>query len=98
MSIDQYLDEYGGIDYENICEYISDYKFTWCGQYINDKLFNYYDTLSTEEKSQFMEAYLDFNKSKELIIEKYTNRIVHVSLEASKQFEKSFKFGMSEKI
>ena len=97
MSIDQYLDEYGGIDYENICKYISDYKFTWCGQYINDKLFNYYDTLSTEEKSQFMEAYLDFNKSKELIIEKYTNRIVHVSLEASKQFEKSFKFGMSEK-
>ena len=97
VSIDQYLDEYGGIDYENICKYISDYKFTWRGQYINDKLFNYYDTLSTEEKSQFMEAYLDFNKSKELIIEKYTNRIVHVSLEASKQFEKSFKFGMSEK-
>ena len=96
VSIDQYLDEYGGIDYDNICKYISDYKFTWGGQYIKEKLFNYYDRLSTEEKSQFMAEYLNFNKSKELIMEKYTNRIVHISLEASRQFEKSFKFGMSE--
>lgn len=43
-----------------------------------------------------MAEYLNFNQSKELIMEKYTNRIVHISLEASRQFEKSFKFGMSE--
>ncbi|KAL6451510.1 RPO41 DNA-directed RNA polymerase [Candida maltosa Xu316] len=96
VPIDKYLDKYGGIDYDGICKYISETKFQWHGKDVNN-VFRFYEKLSDSEKCQFMAEYLKFNKAKELMVESFTNRIVHVSSDASKKFQRSFKFGLHQK-
>ena len=96
VPIDSYLDKYGGIDYDGICDYISDNKFKWNNKEIKTRLYQFYETLSKEEQEKFMDEYLQFNKVKEIAIESFTNRIVHASLKASKEFQRSFGFAQSE--
>lgn len=96
VPIDSYLDKYGGIDYDGICNYISDNKFKWNNKEIKTRLFQFYETLPKEEAEKFMNEYLQFNKVKEISIESFTNRIVHASLKASKEFQRSFGFVHSE--
>lgn len=97
VPIDRYLDKYGGIDYDGICNYISDNMFNWNNnKKSNLKLFEIYDSLSDQDKTRFMNEYLKFNESKELTIENYTNSIIHASLKASIEFQRSFRFAKSD--
>ncbi|ABN67255.2 mitohcondrial RNA polymerase, partial [Scheffersomyces stipitis CBS 6054] len=71
-AIDNFKDDNGYVSLENLCRYIGYTRFANYDS--NDshklKMFEIYDSLSTEkERADFIDNYLDFNKTREMILE-----------------------------
>ncbi|KAG7660616.1 uncharacterized protein J8A68_005882 [[Candida] subhashii] len=76
VPITPYLSEFQTISFENMAKYIVSNKFTWNGKVPRDmKLFDYYNTLSTEDRIRFMRDYTEFNHAKQLNVEEYSDLI-----------------------
>lgn len=65
--IELYKDSNGFISLDRLCEYILETKFLESDK----KMYHYYDELKPESQKSFMEEYLEFNKLKQVNVEKH---------------------------
>ncbi|KAI5970758.1 hypothetical protein CANMA_000177 [Candida margitis] len=95
LPIESYLDDFGNLHFEKACQYIEDNKFQWNGETIYG-IYDYYDSLPSNEKETFLKDYLAFNKIKQSTLEQYTHKLVKSPSKSNTTSEQSAKFIANE--
>jgi DNA-directed RNA polymerase len=69
VSIEDYKDMNGFVNFDRLCQYISDTRFSKWGT--SKKLYEIYDSLNTNQKNDFMTEYRQINNFRELNVENH---------------------------